>query len=189
MCLSAIGEGATNPRLNSYKNTGVSIDHVSNVLATSAIENYGESQGQRCGSVCFEGVDQHNICALILHNCETGEIIDFQCPPKGVTCPDDLVCIELKCWNTTHCKTEVDIQPTCIDPCAKCDEILVKLSQCDASVKSWKNADKSESYDTSGQSFEGLQKQYQFWLKKCRARCGKSGRRWRTVYRPNCTSA
>lgn len=189
MCLSAIGSGVTNPVLNRYKNTNVPVTQISNLLATCALDNYGESNGERCGSCCFEGVDNPNlISALVLHNCETGEILDFQCPPKNLTCPDGQVCVEMSCWTLNkQCATESDDEISfdlCEDPCSVCDKLELLLLNC---VKgqwiSWRNANKSVSRERANiDLLKMLRNEYRA---RCRAsRCEDS--RCGLAFRPRC---
>ncbi len=122
MCISAIGEGATEPLLNRYRNTG-NFSDISNVLDTCTLENYGESQGQRCGSCCFDLLATVKIRALVLHNCETGEIIDFQCPAKGLSCPEDKHCLDMTCWTLNKQCDAVAEPGLTLDPCQPCETL------------------------------------------------------------------
>lgn len=181
MCLSAIGAGDNlNPTLNRHKNTGVPIGDVSNVLDTCPLINYGESNGARCGSCCFEQIeDPCLIGALVLHNCETGEILDFQCPPMGLSCPEDGECsgnvlVEMECWELNpHCQQ--DEEPSisfdiCEDACSICVKLEhLLLINATGYLVSWRNGPKSETHRFDKDCVMDLLRIYQG---RCRPRCG-----------------
>ena len=152
-CITALGEGATNPILNKYKNTGVTASELDG-LATCTLEDYGESKGLRCGSCCFESISNpRTICALVLHNCATGEIIDWQIPPKGLSCPEgeDVVCLDLTKWclpNYCPPPENVEVDLACMDPCKLWKQLrqarlMLLVEKCQVS---WKTGSKSGSY-------------------------------------------
>ena len=181
MCLSAIGDGASLPALNRAKNTGQSLTDLSNVLDTCTLENYGESQGKRCGSCCFKDLSLDWDCtAWVLSNCGTGEIIDFQCPPRGQSTNEDgKVCVELDCWSLNKAcdhEPEDDLLDPCDDPCAICQQLRKDLLYCIRSkpLLGWGNSGKSARYGNLDAN--ELRKEIRHYAKLCRKKMGRPRR-------------
>ena len=151
MCLSAIGSGINNPTLNRAKNQCTPVTEISNYLGTCPLQNYGEIGGERCADqCCFEDIPAaNNVHALVLHECDSGKIIDFQCPPKGLSCPDDVVCVDMTCWQTSHCtKPEPEVDLACMDPCKLWHTLRQARLQmlAEKCTVSWRNGSKAGSY-------------------------------------------
>lgn len=71
------------------------------LIETVALENFGLDQGEYCADpACLSDVTSANeICGLILHECSTGKMIDYQIPAHGISCDDNgKIIVTLDCW-------------------------------------------------------------------------------------------
>lgn len=151
MCLSAIGSGISNPTLNRAKNSNTPVTSISNYLGMCELQNFGLNGSEYCADqCCFDIEDQNHVHAIVLHECETGKIIDFQCPPQGMTCPDGQVCIDMTCWAVPgSCPVDgPEIDLACMDPCKLWHTLRQARLQmlAEKCTVSWRNGSKAGSY-------------------------------------------
>jgi hypothetical protein len=81
------------------KNIGLLTSGV--ILETVSLENFGIENNEYCADpVCLiEVTSTSEICAVVLHECATGNMIDYKFDPQGITCDEeDKVWITLTCW-------------------------------------------------------------------------------------------
>ena len=156
-CLSVIAETVTPVEVNRIYNSAsknISVLPSGAILETVALENFGIVDNKWCADqVCLQNVtDIMEICGYILHECETGKMIDYQIPAEGLSCLEDgTICIDLSCWEvhdgcppTSQSDLDPFLELLC-DPCRACTaiEALILQVAMQQRVVSWSFAGKS----------------------------------------------
>lgn len=155
-CLSVVSETIEPIRLNEIFNSpSKNIGQLPSgaLLETTALKDFGINNNEYCASpYCLENVTSLNeICGLILHECQTGKMIDYQVPAQGISCEEDgTICINLSCWKVSDfCpENENDLDPfleMLCDPCKACQaiEALILKTVMKQHVVSWSFGGKS----------------------------------------------
>ena len=190
-CLSAIGSGSSAATINQQVNASHGlIENISNVVATVPLENFGPSDGVWCAdTACFEDIENANqICAIFIHECDAGKILDWQSPVQGHSCPDGQLCIDLTCFKIRgECSPKPDPIEECEHPCVTCDRIRkCILEAAKGATASWSNNGKSTSFVKA--DIPELRKELTYYRRLCdQARCIPKRSR-RLPYRPPCTT-
>ena len=195
MCISIVD--STSPAtLNQQINTlgGLGIASVVNLspIDKCPLNNICITDGQWGADKCqfTKATPDDNICGILLHHCDTGIIEDWKpATTKMITCVDDVVCFEFDCWPVKgQCSEPSPIEDEC-DPCVLCARIRKDILA--LSMGGQKSSERKGGYAASfcKAQIAELRVELRYYQKLCNAKCGKSGRRWRSVYRPSCTSA
>lgn len=155
-CLSIVSDSVEPTQLNQLfnspnKNIGQLTSGV--ILETIALQNFGISNNEYCADpVCLSNVTSTSeICAVILHECETGRMIDYQFDPAGVVCDENnKIWITLTCWKLPQdCEPETNkidqYMALDADPCKAVQFIRASILEAVTSQKvvSWSFAGKS----------------------------------------------
>lgn len=199
MCISVVGGNLAPHEVNSAINAigGLGVASVTGLPIVGEkcqLQGFCINAGQYGAEKCvLEGISGGSeICAVVIHNCTTGIIEDWKpfCElTHMITCVDDVVCFEFNCWDLPGaCSQHEEELQFSENPCVKCDQIREAILA--FAMGGQKSSEKKGSFSAAycKAQVEELRTELRYYQKKCRAMCGKSGRRWIAGIRPNCTT-
>ena len=199
MCISVVGGDLSAAQINAVVNSngGVGQAPVSTlpIIDKCPLEKFCISNGEYGAHKCIFPVITSNDepCGVVVHECGNNAVVEDWKPYGEVksmlTCEDGRWCFEFNCWSIGNCPKEPEPEfKLSKNPCVACDQIEDLIFQASAGGDKSSERKGVMAATYCKPNIPALEKLLLKYQKRCRRKCGRSGRRWTQQIRPHCTS-